>query len=803
MKAMTTILLLLFGCATFSYAQIDAIESLFEKESPEFQVTIIPSDEEGIIELEVYYTHSRVNALEASFWMTDRGDNRLNTGKKSLIGEIQTIYNRQPVTIRVDQLVDGHFYGFGLDFRRPTALINKTFTPKLIREGYQYQSPKQTSPLAQRLDSQPAAATATTDNKEFVNKSIPKNTAEAACQNPKIRLSLDRTGYCPDGKTPALKIQNAVEQDWEFAVEHRGTFGQWQALFGKGKRLAAKGAVTRTEPLCLLADGKHELRVLAWGKGCATPVVKVLREGVLIGNQQAAVTQKEEAVPQQYNFLAKSPKVAPDTCYVRGDATLVGNKLSGYVQLDSNSPCGEWNPYAVVRYVYPGYRDIALEPFNLPRGERIEFEIELNAQDLSRTIHPINVLTYIQDGSRKEQLVNAFWIRSENQNKNLSQQTPPPPPPAQNKSTTTDEPQTTPTDSNTYTNAGTTTSQQATTERQENISNTDTDIENTTYSSNTTRTPDTNLDNNSTNTYEDDYAFTDQADPISVKATDPNCTQINELQLVYDLQRSKQPLYISWLSPRCCQESGCEYTIWAGDKPNQLSLMMKGYKSGAKINELINPSAANANYYEVVVKTANGNRKAAYVIGEGPKYGFEEILAYHDRFNAPQSDAIKFQKTTVADDEQATNNELSSTKSPNAKATNAAFKWDNNDDLLTPSTAFDYHRPNLPISKFSPCKYKNDIRVVGDTPIHVGDELTIAYNYDREGYRYTLYQRPEGSEDWVVAPNTRELQQKAKFNLKAGKYHAGDYIVLLYKVDKGWGCLSEPLVESLKLEVLD
>ncbi|MEM9885817.1 MAG: hypothetical protein AAF849_07995 [Bacteroidota bacterium] len=783
MKALTTVVLFLFGCASLSIAQIDALESLFEKESPEFQVKIIPSDKEGVLELEVYYTHSRVNELEASFWMTDRGDDRLNPSKKSLLGDMRKLYNRQPINIRVDQLTNGHFYGFGLDFRRSNALINKAFSSKLIQEGYQYQSPKREVALANKLESRTDATTAENTPKEFATKTIPENNLDTNCKNPRIRLSLDRSGYCPDGKTPALKIQNSVEQEWEFALEHRGTFGQWQSLFGKGKRLAASGALTRTEPLCLLPNGKHELRVLAWGKGCATPVVKVLRESVVIGEQATASAQREEDVPQQYNFLAKSPKSAPDTCYVRGDASLVGGKILGYVQLDSNSPCGEWNPYVVVRYVYPGYRDIALEAFSLPRGEKIDFEIELNAQDLSRSIHPINVLTYIQDESGQEQLVNAFWIRSENQNRSITQtNTPPPPPPVTRKESTETEDRM----AMEAAERAAAADYRASVSKGREVVAADSNFDRLEENSTATRP-------NYNTSYAEEYAFTDEAAPVSVKASDPNCTQINELQLVYDLQRSDEPLYISWLSPRCCQEEGCEYTIWAGEKPNQLSLMMKGYKSGAKINELINPSAAGAKYYEVVVKTSNGNRKAAYVIGEGPKYGFEEILDYHDRFDAPTSDAIAFQaqeKSTQA-------------KEPAAKASNANFTWEASDELLANPSDFEYRRPNLPISKFKTCKYKNDISIVGDDPIHVGDELTIAYNYDRAGYRYTLYQRPEGSTDWFIAPNTKELQEKAQFTLKAGKYHAGDYVVLLYKTDKGWGCLSEPLNESLKLEVLD
>ncbi|MEM8524864.1 MAG: hypothetical protein AAGG68_09480 [Bacteroidota bacterium] len=770
MKTLVAFLSFFFSFQLFAFAQIDAIESLFEKEAPEFQVntTVL---EDGKLELEVYYTHSRVNTLEVSFWQVDRGDSRLNQGEKSLIGQLQKLSNRQSTTLVVEGMTHEHFYGFGVDYRRPSNinLVTKPFKSKLLLEGYQYQS------ISQPIAKTPPATMETpkANHQEFVSRNT-ENQVANDCVNPKIRLNYKSSGYCQDGEMPALIIQNSVEQNWEFTIERRASFGYWQSIYGEGKRLKAKGSITRTEPLCLLTDGSHELRVLAWGEGCATPVVKVLREQILVGNggvasAPTAKTEAKEEAPSQYNFLAKSPKKTPDTCLVRGDATLTGNIISGYVQLDKSSPCGTWSPYAMIRYVHPGHRDIVLEPVRLELGEKVEFTMKLDEYDLDRTIHPINVLTYIHENrsTSDDQVVSAFWIRPENRNMDasLSVNTPPAPP-AINRNTTTSN------EDFASTNSAIPTQSVAPKVK---------------YVAPSTTTEKSINSTNQPPSY-DEYAMTEEVKTVNVTATDPNCTQVHDLQLVYDLQRSKQPLYISWLSPRCCQEGGCEYTIWAGEKPDELSLVMKGYKAGSKIQELLNPSQSKATYYEVVVKTSNGNRKAAYVVGEGAKYGVEEILDYHDRFNAPKSDALMIKETT----------------SKSGKASTASFQWDETDgELYTESSAYNYQQPELPISDFSTCKYTNDIRLIGDHPIHVGDEITIKSNYNRPGYVFTLYQRPEGREDWVIAPGTRELQEKPTFTIKAGKYHSGNYMILLHKEDKNWGCLSKELSASLEIEVLE
>ncbi|MEL6945389.1 MAG: hypothetical protein AAFO82_22280, partial [Bacteroidota bacterium] len=386
-------------------------------------------------------------------------------------------------------------------------------------------------------------------------------------------------------------------------------------------------------------------------------------------------------------------------------------------------------------------------------------------QDESRKHSPINVLTYIhEDRNQEDPLVSAFWIRPENRNveASIANINMPPVPPATNNTLNKD-----------FNSNATDIPSQSVAPKVKYVD----PAPSTGYTEQTNTQP----------AYEEEYAMTEEVNTVNVIASDPNCTQIHDLQLVYDLQRSKQPLYISWLSPRCCQEGGCEYTIWAGEKPDQLSLVMKGYKAGSKIQELLNPNQSAATYYEVVVKTSNGNRKAAYVVGEGAKYGVEEILAYHDRFDAPQSNPLVVKETT----------------NKSGTASTASFQWEteNSEELYTLPEDYNYQQPELPISKFSTCKYTNDIRLIGDNPIHVGDEIIIKSNYNRPGYVFTLYQRPEGRDDWVIAPGTLELQEKPTFTLKAGKYHSGSYMILLHKEDKNWGCLSKQLSASLNIAV--
>ncbi|NJL75022.1 MAG: hypothetical protein HC892_08300 [Saprospiraceae bacterium] len=428
----------------------------------------------------------------------------------------------------------------------------------------------------------------------------------------------------------------------------------------------------------------------------------------------------------------------PDTCVVKGTAQLQGNLLLGSVELDRLSPCGDWTPYAMVKYVHPGHRDIALEPIRLEAGTIFNFQIKLDERDLARSIHPLNVTTFITDPKQLEgKLMSAFWMRANTQTGNLSQVF---------AEKTTDQDRTT----------------------NSNI---------TVQSSNVGLQQDhAEIEENATLESDDQPELSKQADAINVVATDPNCTQINDLQLVYDVKQSSKPLYIAWLSPRCCQEGGCEYTIWSGVAPNQLKLSIKGFKSGTYIRELIDPTNAEDQYFEVVVKTPHGTRKAAYGIGKGAMYGVEEILAYHDELTPQKSDTLVAAVRTTT---------------PPTKAINepTGFAWDT-ETLQTPAptpvtvTNITYNKPNLSIHKFVPCQTQDQMRIEGDIPIQVGDVLTIDYPFDREGYKYTLYFQPEGKRDWFVAPDTEELYEVASFTFKVGKYHTGNYVMLLYKPEK-------------------
>ncbi|NJK83093.1 MAG: hypothetical protein HC912_04010, partial [Saprospiraceae bacterium] len=123
----------------FHYNTANAqIEELLERELPQFQMTILPLGEEGAIEIEVYFSHSRLSNLEASFWMIDRGDNRLNNGVQRMIAPLQRMNNREPAIIRIEGLRHDNFYAFGLDYRRISPILNTKFTTQPLQEGYQY-----------------------------------------------------------------------------------------------------------------------------------------------------------------------------------------------------------------------------------------------------------------------------------------------------------------------------------------------------------------------------------------------------------------------------------------------------------------------------------------------------------------------------------------------------------------------------------------------------------------------------------------------------------------------------------------
>lgn len=729
------------------------IEELLEREVPQFRIAILPLGEEGIIEIEVYFSHSRLSNLEASFWMIERGDNRLNEGVQKMIAPLQRMNNREPTIIKIEGLKHNNFYAFGLDYRRISPILNTRFTTGLLQEGYQYQYISIPNNYADSKE----------DNIIFPTKGFSsKNVVE--CESPTLTLQIEAEGYCQDNAMPAVLINNARNQTWEFTIETRTKNTDWRPLLHEGKRQKAEGAVTRIEPLCLLNAGTHSLRVLAWGEGCTRPITAEIQEPIIIGSAYA-YTSTEKETPSSYELPRITPTpTLPDTCIVRGKAEIVGNRLVGSVELDKYSLCGDFSPYTIIRYVNPSNRDLALEPIPLKLGKPITFEFNLEDKDLARTIHPINVVTYIRDHATKEdRMMSAFWIRSDQPKSNNNI--------AYSKQDNDNE-----IVARTYPDRPINPPVDLTTKSPLNNSTSGT-LENKT---------------NTPKSYEyGEPTIEEEMNAFNVIATDPNCTPINDLRMVYDLNRSNKPLYISWINPRCCQEDGCEYTVWSGKTPDQLSLVIKGFKPGAVIKEILDPNRTEDTYYEVVIKTKNGSRKAAYLIGEGAKYGIEEILEVHDRHKPVKSDSLKFIKT----------NQENANVTPKSGSGGATFKWD--DDSHTSASTqpvkadINYAKPKLPITKFQPCKSQEQIQVLAkQQPIQIGDKITMQYNYDREGYKYTLYFQPQYSTEWVIAPQTQELHTKAQFTFQVDEQNTGDYKMLLYKVDKGWGCLTPSLSEG-------
>jgi hypothetical protein len=114
---------------------------------------------------------------------------------------------------------------------------------------------------------------------------------------------------------------------------------------------------------------------------------------------------------------------------------------------------------------------------------------------------------------------------------------------------------------------------------------------------------------------------------------------------------------------------------------------------------------------------------------------------------------------------------------------------------------FQLVEPQIPLLGFTPCRYDRDVTLTADREVRVGEEVIIKYDHSREGYRYTLYFQPAGENEWVLAPGTRELQEKPEFHLLARPYHSGNYLILTYKPAKKWGCLSSTSDAPIKLNV--
>ena len=741
-----------------NYAQKDLFEGILDKEEPVFTPTITAGDRDGTAQLTYYFTHSRASEIEASIWIKDMGSNLMSQADKRMVRGLKIIGNRKMDTLTLDGLKQGHFYAIGVDYRYPNSLARK-FNSKVLREAYLYEGALQ--------------ARSVTSQQPVITK--PKQPSNVPCINPDLFVKIDPAGYCGTQNRPAVLIQceNCHGKSWEFSVEARTEFGKWEPLRSDGMAHTALGASVRTEPLCVLAPGTYYLRVLAWGENCKTPVVNTIGTSVTIGSRgiQPASTFNEPPSPPSYQNDGRPAAVLiPESCNVIANAQLEGTYIRGSVELPLGSECEDWRSHVMISYIHPGYRDINLEAIPLHAGIEMPFELELDLQDLQRGIHTLKATVYMSgEGYPRPFAGETFWIRAEENNRPSSVMAPnlqPYEPSEQNTTPST-------------TRKGTQPSEY------EVLSQENPAMHGTITNSGVEWDGQYSIDEN---------LYQDETDALQVTATDPNCTQIQGLQLVASPTQPDKPLYISWLSPRCCQENGCEYSVWAGQSPEQISLLVKGNKSGATVSELLS-TQAEAYYYEVVVRTPNGTRKAAYVPGQGPIYGIEAVLAYRDRFQPQHSDPLIGAKTK------------DQTRKGMVGGGLADRMGENNTNVSSSPVSYEqtaglYQQPQIPISKFRPCKYVRKTTLEAEMPIYEGDEITISYDFTEPGHQYTLYHQPLGGSDWFVSPGTKELQSEPVFNIEAQSHHSGKYLLLVYKASKNWGCLSAPQENPLDINVI-
>jgi hypothetical protein len=707
-------------------AQNEGLKGLFDKEAPAFQTTMLPTADSGVVMMVFYFTHSKATSLEASVWIKDQGPTFSADGYQIMVKGLHEIRNRQEDTVLIRGLKPLHFYTIGVDYRTPKAFSSK-FTSKPVKEGYRYEWKGNAKPK-QIAEAKPGKEAAT---------------AKTPCQNPDITVQLEPSGYCGESNYPAVQIvcTNCKGKNWEFSVEYRLGNNNWASLRADGLNQPAQGNATRTEPLCALLPGAYQIRVSAREQYCPSPVFHYLGTQVTVGNDKANtdVTTEKSAV--------QTPKsVYPDTCAAQAKAVRYGNSIRGTIVLENNSPCSAYEPFAQVRYIHPGYRDINPAPVPLIPGVPANFDIPLDAKDLQRGIHTIQVITYIRPNANSAGMpVGSFWIKAENyETLSVSDNTPGIVPKTEKVSAYDAEP------------------------RKEVMQAKPAEVD-----------------------ADFDQALLQQdIELVNVNASDPNCNQVQDLQLVYLTAAADKPAYVSWMNPRCCQADGCPYTVWAGKSPSQLRLLVEGSKRGVLVKELLQELTAEDTYIEVVVKSPNGARKAGYVVGKGPLYGYEAIMAYSDELKPAaeqkpaEYDGLRGVKETVI----PANTSLSGTLTPNNK---------------DPEAIPVYQAPQLPVSDFNPCKYKRETTIAGEQPVYVGDELTIKYDYTDPEYRFSLYLLPDGANEWVLAPGVEELQEAAQFKLNITRAHAGKYVVLVYNPAKNWGCLSTPLAQSLELKVLE
>lgn len=715
------------------------IKGLFEKEEPVFNASIIPTAERGTVKLVFYFTHSKASSIETSFWLRDEGTGMSSAGGNTLVRGLRETYNRQQDTITITGLQDQHFYTFGIDYRS-SGFISSKFETATLKSGYRYES----------------GATSNVNDAQLTQQ----ETKATPCQNPDLFVQIQASGYCGKENRPAVQIQcmNCEGKNWEFDVQLRTATTGWISLRADGSSQTASGGGIRVEPLCTLEPGTYYVRVLAKGANCATPITHNVSSFVNIeerGYNNQNITLQERSVTMG---IEKDIPTLPDTCEVRAQASLQGKILKGTLQLANNSTCSAYYPYALVHYVHPGHRDLSTRPIALIAGASVPFEIMLDDRDLNRNIHTMQIVTYARQNPNGEGIpMSAFWIKA---NDALSL--------AANNQTTTLPP--------------------------DNQSDAIQIYDNRTVTTGNSIQGNPPASANEA-TYED-ISLIEDFQTINVKATDLNCNQIQDLNVVFFSNQQGQadrPLYITWMNPRCCQEDGCKYTVWAGENPDRLRILVEGSKRGVFIRELLQDLLSTDTYIEISVKTSNGSRKAAYVLGKGALYGIEALADYRDQLRPQQSDALTAQVDSKP--------QLSIKGEPTPPASMDQPMVGGDLKHRTPVTTFTYAKAQRDVTNYSPCKYARELLVIGDRPAAHGNQVKIQYDFSDKEYRYTLYLQPENATDWFVAPGTKEMQENPVFNLNITPQHAGKYVLLVHKATSSWGCLAMPLDQAIEIKV--
>ncbi len=584
--------------------------------------------------------------------------------------------------------------------------------------------------------------------KDVLIKEESREMETTPCENPDIFVQVESNGYCSDDR-PAVQVQctNCQGRNWEFNVQLRLESGAWESLRADGKSQSAAGNGMRVEPLCTVQPGTYYVRVLARDANCPNPIVHNVGTPVVIRSANNNATKQVATT----NSKERETISLPDTCVVRTKAIVTNNAIKGTIELTANSPCGNFHPYTEVNYVHPGYRDVVSKPIQLTAGTAVPFEITLDSRDLSRGIHTLQLITYISPEANAEGIpMSAYWIKA--------------------------------------TNAKTT------------------DAEPVAVKESTSQ--ETLVKQDASKPYEtaqqvvaDANELGNEMDEVTVRATDPNCNQIQDLRMVYFSNQSDRPLYISWMNPRCCQEDGCKYTVWAGPDPDHLRILVEGSKRGTFIKELVQELITTDTYLEIGVKTSNGTRKAAYVIGEGAKYGIEEILTYRDRLNPQKVDPIVVEVEVPAQSQPiATTNEAAVKQEITKPSTGMVGGDLAARGVTTPAVL--YQKPQIAIVDFKPCKYARETLVVANRPAKEGEQVKIQYDFSDKDYRYTLYLQPQNSTEWVIAPGTKEMQENPIFDLKVTSFHAGKYVILVKKAEATWGCLAQPIEQPIDIQVV-